>query len=1283
MIFIRTFIISSIIVTLSFFCTQSVATTKDSSETTALKPNSSVSFKENKGQVHDQHYKKRTDILYSGSVGGMVYHLKQNGVHYQLSKVDKWKEEEIPGSPEKEKIKVPSKTTVHRLDISWLGSNPNAEIIANNPLDGYENYYLPSCPDGAVNVKSYQEVTYKKIYEGIDLIFHNKNNELHYDFRVNPGADYSQIKIKIEGAEIISKNRNGDIVIQTPLGKIIEGKPIVFQKGKQLEANWIINKNELSFNIKNVDPNYELIIDPPVRNWGTYYGGNGFSSGQDETLSCSTDNDNNVYMAILTHSINFIATTGAHQTINLNSGYSAALIKFSSTGNQIWGTYYGGEEGSIGYSCAPDKYGNIYLAGSTRSLTSIATSGAHQTILGGQPGHYGVNDAFVVKFNENGIRLWGTYYGGITGDWFYSCQTSNDGDIYLVGETMSISGISTSGAHQANISSSTPDAILVKFNSNGTRIWGTYYGGSLSDKANSCAIDSNGNIYMAGRTYSTNNISTSGVHQTTLEGSGDAFLVKFDSNGTRIWGTYYGGENYEDGKSCAIDNNGNIYMTGWTSSELLISTVGAHQIDKVGFISAFLVSFNTSGIRQWGTYYGGVWGQGRSCSIDHFGNIFIVGTTTSDSLISTTNVHQEFYNGNKDAFLAKFDINGMLQWGSYYGGSERDDGVSCSLDQNGSFYICGTSRSSDFNSIATSGSHQDTLRGGADAFLVKFCVSDSLPSIIGPSNICVNNNNSLFYIDGEYNLNWTVPLGATIVSGQGTDSIIVNFGLNGGNIIASYQNSCGISFLQSIAITINTIIPVPTIFPLIDTICVGGSTNLMVSGGTSYLWNTGDTTSSITVSPNVDSSYSVIVSDNGCDSLSQPINIVVNPIFFFSDTSAICQGDSALVFGLYQSTSGTYYDSLQTIFGCDSVLSTFIIVNPIYSYNDTTSICQGDSIFLGAAYQINNGLYYDTLQSVLSCDSLVITNLIINPIENYTASSSICQGDSVLLGGIYQFNAGTYYDTLATAAGCDSLVNTILTIKVLPPVPITNDTLVCLDDGIPTLSASSFGLGIINWFSDPGLLNLIYSGNNYSPSIDSHGQFTYYLQSFNNGCSSPVSTVNLQVNNPIAIINPSELSGLSPLETVFNNGSLNSNWYAWNFGTGDTSNLFSPSYIFENEGSYIVELKVSDSFGCLDSTQVTIEVDTKYFVSIPNTITPNDDGFNDFWIIENLEKFPDHSIQIFNRNGSSVFETNNYQNDWSGEYKGNELPATTYYYIIDLGDGEEVLKGDLSIIRAK
>ena len=183
------------------------------------KTNSGISFTENKGQIHDQNYKLRPDVLFGGSDGNLVFHLKNNGISYQLNRVDTWKKEDdlitkktSLESAEAQTKLVPDQTTIYRLDINWLNANTNAELIKQKPLDGFNNYYLENCPNGVLNVKSYQQITYQNIYDGIDLKWYEEDGRLEYDYLVSAGADYKQIQLEIKGADKLALNNKGELI---------------------------------------------------------------------------------------------------------------------------------------------------------------------------------------------------------------------------------------------------------------------------------------------------------------------------------------------------------------------------------------------------------------------------------------------------------------------------------------------------------------------------------------------------------------------------------------------------------------------------------------------------------------------------------------------------------------------------------------------------------------------------------------------------------------------------------------------------------------------------------------------------------------------------------------------------------------------------------------------------------------------------------------------------------------------------------------------------------------
>ncbi len=504
--------------------------TASSGETNLQSLNKTLNFTENKGQVHDQNYKARPDVLFSGTDGKLTFHLKNNGISYQLNRIDSYKEEE--DFKTKQKRKVVDQTTIYRIDINWLNANTNAAVKRGNAIEGYNNYYLESCPNGALNVKSYEQVEYENIYKGINLKWYEHDGQLKYDYIVAPHANYKQIQLQIKGAQL-QLQKNGCLLLKTPLGTIEEHAPIVYQNGKKLKANYVLKGNVLSFNVENYDPNQQLIIDPVVRIWGTYYGG----SGGDYAYSSVCDASGNVFLAGETESNTgtIIATLGSHQStlVAIGGAYDAFLVKFNSLGVRQWGTYYGGSFNEKGRSCAIDISGNVYLAGTTQSTAGISTPGSHQSSFAGGT----LDDAFLVKFNSAGVRQWGTYYGGTGTDTGYGCSVDNSGNVFLTGFSgfSSINNITTPGCHQSIYAAGGQDAYLVKFDSNGNRLWGTYYGGSVSDEGYSCACDNLGNVYMVGATGSTAGtvIASAGSHQSTAGGGGDAFIVKFNPSGTR------------------------------------------------------------------------------------------------------------------------------------------------------------------------------------------------------------------------------------------------------------------------------------------------------------------------------------------------------------------------------------------------------------------------------------------------------------------------------------------------------------------------------------------------------------------------------------------------------------------------------------------------------------------------------------------------------------------------------------------------------------------------------
>ena len=454
------------------------------------------------------------------------------------------------------------------------------------------------------------------------------------------------------------------------------------------------------------------------RLWATYYGG---TIGT-QVYSAATDAVGNVYLAGTTQDTSGIASGGFQDTLPtglygaLLSG--AFLVKFDANGNRLWATYYGGRISSIGLSVATDALGNVYLAGTTQDTTGIA-SGGFQNTYGGN-GTYGEGDAFLVKFDANGNRLWATYYGGEGDDNAYSVATDASGNVYLSGNTNSPNNIASAGFQDNLGSLGGWDCFLVKFDGYGNRLWATYYGGENDEFAGTIATDSSGNVFLSGTTASLTHIASGGFLD-TLEGgflAQAAFLVKFDSGGNRLWATYYGGSTNDVGWGTATDPAGNVYLSGNTVNDTGIAS-GGFQNTFGGGIDAFLVKFDSYGNRLWATYYGGAnEDEGTSVATDALGNVFLGGHSESSSGIASGGF-LDTYGGVDEEYVVKFDAAGNRFCATYYSPEPGEmEGGYIAVDPSGNVYL--TAFTSVTSGIA-SGGFQNTFGGGTyNAYLVKF-----------------------------------------------------------------------------------------------------------------------------------------------------------------------------------------------------------------------------------------------------------------------------------------------------------------------------------------------------------------------------------------------------------------------------------------------------------------------------------------------------------------------------------------------------------------------------------
>lgn len=850
-----------------------------------------TTFIENKGQVHDQHWQPRADVLFSGSNGEAVFHLKKTGVSYQFMRVDSWKE--FYDYKLHKNVKYGDKATIYRLDINWLGSNNHCEVTGINAYAGYDNFYLPVCPEGAKNVRTYREVIYENVYEGIDVHYYEKNGGLKYDYLVKAGADYRQISMQVQGASQIRIDREGALTIITPMGTIVEPKPVVTQEGRVLKAGWVLKNNVLSFDISEIDRSKPFVIDPIVRAWGTFYG-NSSGNAASRVYGTSADANGDVYFTGSTeNSGTLIATSGSHQS-TYGLGGDAFLAKFNTNGQRLWGTYYGGNSFDMANACAIDPNGDIYIAGSTSSSgnapgNGIATVGSHQPVIQTQ-----FTSAFLAKFDALGNRIWGTYYSGTVNELGMSCCTDINGNVYLVGQAESSSGIATPGSYQPFLSGPN-DCFIAKFNSAGVSLWATYLGGPSTfgtEIALTCASDPSGNVYVGGNISQNTVLPGGGFQNTFIGGENDGFLIKFDGNGNPLWSTYYGVPLFsgiDAVNACVTDANGDVYIAGATHSaasftsavpspstwpSTLIATPGTHMSTAPGTLfDSYLVKFNSAGVRQWGTYVGNDM-RSVACAVNGQGECVVGSIAIRSVNITTPGSQQPVYGGSVDGYITKFSATGSLQYASYYGGDKEDDILNCTFDPAGNFYIAGWSASNGGTSISSLGSYQtnwpaNPLIGSFSGFLVKFSDCEELSLSNTKSDVsCAGHNDGQIVINATANgspitYSWA-PVSST------THSV---GGLSAGIYTCIVTTTCGVISGQTVAV----IDPPPITLSVTassQTLCAGKVSTLTANGGggtgaLTYSWVNGAVPVSAnvaTINPSSTTLYSLTVTDaNGCN----------------------------------------------------------------------------------------------------------------------------------------------------------------------------------------------------------------------------------------------------------------------------------------------------------------------------------------------------------------------------------------------------------------------------------
>ena len=533
-------------------------------------------------------------------------------------------------------------------------------------------------------------------------------------------------------------------------------------------------------------------------------------------------------------------TNGVYQKTNNENGSSrsnAFVTKLNAAGTAlIYSTYLGGladscsnnentlTQGDYGSAIAVDSAGNAYVTGSACAQGFPVTSGAYQTEDNGVANL--ASNAFVTKLNPTGTALiYSTLLGG-SGDYFSGefgngIAIDSAGDAYVTGQASSSNFPATKGAYQTTQpnTSGTNSGFVAKFNPTGTAlIYATYLGGSgqgvhaaPGDSGNSIAVNSAGNAYVTGYTFSKNFPTTTGAYQTTnkataISGS-SAFVTELNTTGTAlVYSTYLGGSgqagNLQDsGNGIALDSGGNAYIGGGTASKDLPTTMGAFQTEFGGtanFANGFVTKLNPTGTALvYSTYLGGSGNDDgfgdrvEALALDPLGNVYVTGYTGSSNFPLTSGAHQstngQFATASATAFLAELNATGTgLNYSTYFGGSggrlerPRDIGHGISYS-NGNVYFAGATVSSSFPTTGDVVQTKNNAASGSyNAFIAKFAFATaSTTTLVSDGN------------PQKVGIEVTFTADVTGTAGSGTPTGSVSFSVDGGTAVKETLDDTG------------------------------------------------------------------------------------------------------------------------------------------------------------------------------------------------------------------------------------------------------------------------------------------------------------------------------------------------------------------------------------------------------------------------------------------------------------------------------------------------------------
>ena len=500
-----------------------------------------IPFIANKGQVN------RKVAYYAQTFSGTVYITNEGEIVYNLPLLGKYNPFERTKIGKGDRLDTCARGVALREKLT---GNRIRNVTGYGPTHTHVSYFVGRNPKvWSMDLPTYSRISLGEVYPEVVLTLVAHGNNIEKVFTVHPGGNPENIQIKLEGGKI-TKVKDGQLVVKTPLGEIGFTAPAAYQEIKDMRqpvkiSYKVCGNGVYGFEIGVYNPRYPLVIDPILAS--TFLGGSDWEKANALVLGNSGD----IYVAGYTWSNDFPTTAGVYEK-DYNGNDDVFISMLSGDLKRILAsTFLGGNNVDEAFDLTLDDSGNVYVVGHTDSKDFPTTTGAYDESFNGGW------DIFISKLSGDLKKLHAsTLLGGSTTDCGNALVLDGAGDVYVAGETESNDFPATTGAYDESFNGGW-DVFISKLSGDLKKLLAsTYFGGDNSDGSLALSLDNSGDIYVAGWTGSFN-----------IRGIKDADILKLNGNLSKLLAyRFFGGKNKDEARALTLDGSGHIYVAGWTKS---------------------------------------------------------------------------------------------------------------------------------------------------------------------------------------------------------------------------------------------------------------------------------------------------------------------------------------------------------------------------------------------------------------------------------------------------------------------------------------------------------------------------------------------------------------------------------------------------------------------------------------------------------------------------------------------------------------------------------------------